>query len=234
MSEMLLRALRATWARRKRMPWCEVMRFRVPDGRLPRAAEMAVEVDLARTLARLTNPSASEGRAKDALLAATRLARVAGHQTDRSVRICWRSLRSITSRYRTEHQLRPGIGGEVVHNCHRLKTLNAACTKRVARYMAAHPRTRSWACQGPCARFDLRLPAHILFWALKGKRSASDAAHGSSPIGHPGTGQKDQEGANQAENYAADGARRVTRVVLSGGTEQRKRWSRRVAASAGV
>jgi hypothetical protein len=57
--------------------------------------------------------------------------------------------------------------GLVVHNCHRLKNLRAACTRRVARYMHKHPKTAFVGMSGTVMRDSLNDFAHILFWALK-------------------------------------------------------------------
>jgi len=55
----------------------------------------------------------------------------------------------------------------IADEVHRLKNLSAACTKRVARYMAAHPRTAFVGMSGTIMRDSIYDFAHILFWALK-------------------------------------------------------------------
>jgi hypothetical protein len=51
---------------------------------------------------------------------------------------------------------------------HRLKNKRAACTRRVARYMAKHPTTAFVGMSGTIMRDSLHDFAHVLFWALKG------------------------------------------------------------------
>ena len=55
----------------------------------------------------------------------------------------------------------------IADEVHRLKNLSAACTKRVARYMAAHPRTAFVGMSGTIMRDSIYDFAHILFWSLK-------------------------------------------------------------------
>ncbi len=57
------------------------------------------------------------------------------------------------------------VGDEI----HRLKNLNAACTRRVARYMAAHPETAFVGMSGTIMRDSIYDFAPLLFWALKGQ-----------------------------------------------------------------
>lgn len=52
---------------------------------------------------------------------------------------------------------------------HRLKNLHAACTKRVARFMAAKPKTRFVGMSGTIMRDSIHDFSHLLFWALKDK-----------------------------------------------------------------
>lgn len=53
--------------------------------------------------------------------------------------------------------------------CHRLKNLKAACTKRVKRYMKDNPDTRMIAVSGTITRKSLMDYQHILVWCLKEK-----------------------------------------------------------------
>ncbi len=55
------------------------------------------------------------------------------------------------------------IGDEI----HRLKNLSAACTRRVARRMAKHPKTPFVGMSGTVMRDSVHDFAHILFWCLK-------------------------------------------------------------------
>lgn len=55
----------------------------------------------------------------------------------------------------------------VCDEAHRLKNLRAACTRRVARYMAKKPRTRFVGMSGTIMRDTLFDFVHLLFWALK-------------------------------------------------------------------
>lgn len=52
---------------------------------------------------------------------------------------------------------------------HRLKNLRAACTRRVARYMAKKPRTAFVGMSGTVMRDSLFDFSHLVFWALKEK-----------------------------------------------------------------
>lgn len=56
----------------------------------------------------------------------------------------------------------------IADEVHRLKNLDAACTKRVARYMAKRPSTPFVGMSGTVMRDSLHDFAHIIFWALKG------------------------------------------------------------------
>jgi len=57
----------------------------------------------------------------------------------------------------------------VCDEVHRLKNLRAACTRRVARYMAKKPRTAFVGMSGTIMRDSLYDFAHLAFWALKEK-----------------------------------------------------------------
>ncbi len=55
----------------------------------------------------------------------------------------------------------------VVDEVHKLKNLRAACTRRVARYMAAHSSTRFVGMSGTVMGRSILDFSHILWWALK-------------------------------------------------------------------
>jgi hypothetical protein len=56
-------------------------------------------------------------------------------------------------------------GGTVVHNCHKLKNLKAACTRRVARFMREHPGTTFVAMSGTIMKRSVKDFAHIIEWS---------------------------------------------------------------------
>lgn len=56
----------------------------------------------------------------------------------------------------------------IADECHRLKNLRAAVTKRVARYFAAHPDTKFIGLSGTIVRKSIKDYAHLIAWALKG------------------------------------------------------------------
>lgn len=55
----------------------------------------------------------------------------------------------------------------IADEVHKLKNLHAACTRRVARYMAAHPETAFVALSGTVMRDSILDFAHLLWWSLK-------------------------------------------------------------------
>ena len=55
----------------------------------------------------------------------------------------------------------------IFDEAHRIKNTKAACTRRIARYMAAHPRTPFCAFSGTIMRDSILDFAHILWWSLK-------------------------------------------------------------------
>lgn len=55
----------------------------------------------------------------------------------------------------------------IADECHRLKNRRAACTRRVSRFMAAHPETRFVALSGTVMKHSVKDFAHILRWCLK-------------------------------------------------------------------
>lgn len=55
----------------------------------------------------------------------------------------------------------------IADECHRLKNPRAAVTKRVARYMQAHPSTRFIGLSGTIVRKSIKDYVHIANWALK-------------------------------------------------------------------
>lgn len=64
-----------------------------------------------------------------------------------------------------EEGYRPGA--IICDEVHRAKNLKAACTRRIARYMAAHPATAFVGMSGTILRDSLYDFAHLAFWALK-------------------------------------------------------------------
>lgn len=62
-----------------------------------------------------------------------------------------------------------GSGGVVVHNCHRLKNLSAAVTRRVHRYMAANPNTIFAGLSGSIMKRSIMDFWHLAYWALRHK-----------------------------------------------------------------
>jgi len=59
--------------------------------------------------------------------------------------------------------------GIVVHNCHRLKNLKAAVTRRVHRYMSANPTTIFAGLSGSVMKRSLMDFWHLAYWALRHK-----------------------------------------------------------------
>lgn len=57
----------------------------------------------------------------------------------------------------------------IADECHRLKNQRAACTRRVARFMANHPQTKFVALSGTIMKHSVKDFAHILKWCLKDK-----------------------------------------------------------------
>ena len=57
--------------------------------------------------------------------------------------------------------------GIIVHNCHKLANRQAACTKRVERFMLANPETIFCAMSGTITKRSLRDYWHLIYWALK-------------------------------------------------------------------
>jgi hypothetical protein len=55
----------------------------------------------------------------------------------------------------------------IADECHRLKNLRAACTRRVARYMEDHPETKFVGLSGTVMRHSIKDFAHLLVWSLK-------------------------------------------------------------------
>lgn len=55
----------------------------------------------------------------------------------------------------------------ICDEAHRLKNLHAACTKRVARFMAKNPRTAFVGMSGTIMRDSIHDFSHLLFWSLK-------------------------------------------------------------------
>lgn len=64
-----------------------------------------------------------------------------------------------------EETFRPDL--IIADECHKLKNPRAAVTRRVSRYMEAHPQTRFVALSGTIVRKSLRDYAHLAGWALK-------------------------------------------------------------------
>ena len=62
-------------------------------------------------------------------------------------------------------QLEPDL--IVIDECHKFKNKRAGCTRRLMRYMAAHPETRVVAISGTVIKHSLKDFAHIARWALK-------------------------------------------------------------------
>lgn len=65
----------------------------------------------------------------------------------------------------------------IVDEAHKLKNRRAACTRRVARYMAAHPQTQFCALTGTIMGKSLTEFAHLLLWALKEGAPIPHAQH---------------------------------------------------------
>lgn len=87
----------------------------------------------------------------------------------------------------------------IADECHKLKNLKAAVTRRVKRYFTQHPETKCVAMSGTVTKRSIKDYAHIITWCLKDKRplpekyaevevwaDALDERKGQTRRAHPG------------------------------------------------
>lgn len=134
-----------------------------------------IRVGAGKTLISLLAPYISEARRPLLLLPAKLIEKT--KREARALAVHWPILNYIRflsyellGRVQAQHlldQYQPDL--IIADEAHKLKNKKAACTKRVARYMQAHPTCQFVAMSGTFTKRSVKDFAHILFWCLKHK-----------------------------------------------------------------